>query len=132
MSEMGSSIQKLREEENQETDLIRNIREDYAEQTQPLLQQPQQLQELPIINEIQHQRQEEIEQILPPKPSMWSTIFSSVKDIIIFIVLFITFNYEPISLVFDSFVERLNVPYLGLIVRAIIAAVIFYFIKKVI
>ena len=83
-----------------------------------------------IINEIQHERQQEVEEYLPPKQSLFSKIFVSVKDIVIFLIIFITFNYEPIVLVVDNWFERLNIPYIGLILRAIVASVVFFFIKK--
>uniref|UniRef100_A0A6C0J8U8 Uncharacterized protein n=1 Tax=viral metagenome TaxID=1070528 RepID=A0A6C0J8U8_9ZZZZ len=127
MSEMGTSIDTLRQSEEDEDKLIRNIKEDYTEQIvqpQPILNND------PIISEIQHQRREEIEEILPPQESLLSKIYYTVKDTVIFLIIFITFNYEPIALVVDSWMERINVPYIGLVIRAIIASIVFFFIKK--
>jgi len=131
MSEMGTSIDSLRSQETtdkKEEELIRNIKEDYTEQMavpEQIVYQPES-----IINEIQHERQQEVEEYLPPKQSLFSKIFVSVKDIVIFLIIFITFNYEPIVLVVDNWFERLNIPYIGLILRAIVASVVFFFIKK--
>lgn len=133
MSEMGTSIDSLRQNSEEEDTLIKNIKEDYTEQTLP----QKQLEPEPIINQIQHQpveeyqhyQQYEPEEIIE-KPSMFSTVFTTVKDAIIFLIIFITFNYEPIALVVDSLLDRLNIPYLGLVLRAIIASVVYFFIKK--
>lgn len=122
MTDMGTSIDTLRQKDDEEDTLIRNIKEDYTEQTV----MPQ-----PIINEIQHQRQEEVEEYFPPKRSLVSKIYTAAKDIIIFLIIFITFNYEPVTLVVDNLLEKINIPYLGLIVRAIIASGVFFLIKKV-
>ena len=133
MSEMGTSIDTLRQNEEDENKLIRNIKEDYTEQIvqpEPILRPEPMMRPEPIINEIQHQRREEIEEIFPPQQSLLSKIYYTVKDTIIFLIIFITFNYEPIALVVDSWLERINVPYFGLVVRAIIASVVFFFIKK--
>ena len=113
MSEMGTSIDSLRQNSEEEDTLIKNIKEDYTEQTLP----QKQLEPEPIINQIQHQpveeyqhyQQYEPEEIIE-KPSMLSTVFTTVKDSIIFLIIFITFNYEPIALVVDSLLDRLNIP----------------------
>ena len=127
MSEMGTSIDTLRQTEEDENKLIRNIKEDYTEQ---IVQPEPIMRPEPIINEIQHQRREEIEEIFPPQQSLLSKIYYTVKDTVIFLIIFITFNYEPIALVVDNWLERINVPYIGLVVRAIVASVVFFFIKK--
>ena len=133
MSEMGTSIDSLRQNNEEEDTLIKNIKEDYTEQTLP----QKQLEPEPIINQIQHQPVEEYQHYqqyepeeINEKPSMLSTVFTTVKDAIIFLIIFITFNYEPIALVVDSLLDRLNIPYLGLVLRAIIASVVYFFIKK--
>jgi len=58
------------------------------------------------------------------------TILDELKPVIVFFLLFVVLNYIPIVSLLDLLLVNINVPYLSLIIRAIIGAILFFFIKK--
>ena len=64
-----------------------------------------------------------------PEPYV-PTIFDELKPVALFFVLFVVLNYMPIVTLLDNIIVNINIPYLSLIIRAIIGAILFFFIKK--
>ena len=55
---------------------------------------------------------------------------TTLKDPILLFIIFVIFNYEPLCLVLANMVNRFNIPHLELIIRATLAAALFFIIKK--
>tara|TARA_B100000780_G_scaffold278858_2_gene254065 strand:+ start:503 stop:1000 length:498 start_codon:yes stop_codon:yes gene_type:complete len=104
--------------------------------TPPLPIPNQQLQEHPQEQQqYQQDPQQDIEEYYDYEPETYDkqgdpNLLDELKPIIIFFLLFVVLNYMPIVSLIDNLLIRVNIPYIGLIIRAIVGAILFFFIKK--
>ena len=143
----GTPIANIRQQSDG-SELVQNIMNDYQNQSvTPPTYDPNPPAEHQQEHQQEHQHQEEqMSEQVPEQvyqenydgydnqevvgENSKSSLVDELKPTIFFFLLFIVFNYEPIVLVLNNMLSRFNIPYLGLVVRGLLAAVIFHFLKK--
>jgi len=140
----GTPIANIRQQSDG-SELVQNIMNDYQNQSvTPPTYDPNP----PAVNQQEHQQEQMSGQVSGQVPEQVyqenyegydnqeviedskSSLVDELKPTVFFFLLFVVFNYDPIVLVLNNMLSRFNVPYLGLVVRGLFAAVIFHFLKK--
>ena len=153
----GTPIEHIRTEDNSEN-LVNNIMNDYESKQQENTQMPEEVSQEVAQNgsQIQHQVEppneyvpdnqpnqfENYNEELPPNfmkqvqqhvdsHSEENTLVEQLKDPIVIFVLFLLLNLNPVVNLLDSVLSNYqHVPYLSVVIRGVLAAVILFLVKK--